>query len=136
MSYTITGVDEVLAKLDKKFSQSKMTRIEKQALNVAGRYLSSQLRHAVSAYKDTGATVREVTFSTPRRRNGRVSLKVGWKGDGTMGRWRLVHLNEFGYTRNGKIYSPRGLGIVQKTYDANKDIVKQINLRELKRLLK
>lgn len=136
MSGTITGVNEVLAKLESKFSTARVTKIEKQALRVAGRYMASNLRHAVASYKDTGATMREVTYSTPRRRGGKVNLKVGWKGDGSNQRWRLVHLNEFGYTRNGITYSPRGLGVVQKTYDSTKEPAKQLEIRELKKVLK
>lgn len=135
MSVEITGVEEVLAKLNNKFNQAAMTRVEKRALNVAGRLVAVRLRSAVSSYKDTGATVREIKVSTPRRKDGQVQLKVGWAGDGTKQRWRLVHLNEFGYTRNGKTYSPRGLGVIKKSYDASKQTAKQLEMAELRRAL-
>lgn len=135
MSVKITGVEEVLAKLNNKFSQAKMTQVEKRALSVAGRLVARQLRSAVSSYKDTGATVREIKVSTPRRKDGKVQLKVGWAGDGTKQRWRLVHLNEFGYTRNGKTYAPRGLGVIKKSYDASKQQAKRLEIAELKRSL-
>lgn len=135
MSVKITGVNEVLNKLENKFSQAKMTRIEKRALNVAGQLVARNLRKAVSSYKDTGATVREIKVSTPRRKDGVVQLKVGWDGAGAEQRWRLVHLNEFGYTRNGKTYAPRGLGVIKKSYDTSKQRAKRLEMIELRRAL-
>ena len=43
MSVKITGVEEVLAKLEQKFSQSKMTQVEKRALSIAGRVICGEL---------------------------------------------------------------------------------------------
>ena len=34
---------------------------------------------------------------------------------GPTGRYRIIHLNEHGYTRNGKKYTPRGFGVIAKT---------------------
>lgn len=135
MSVEITGVEEVLAKLEQRFSQSKMTQVEKRALSIAGRVIAVRLRSAVSSYRDTGATVREVKVSMPRRKDGKIQLKIGWAGDGTKQRWRLVHLNEFGYTRNGRIYSPRGLGVIKKSYDSSKHVAKQMEIHELRKAL-
>lgn len=135
MSVKITGVEEVLDKLEKKFSQSKMTQVEKRALSVAGKLTAIRLRTAVNSYRDTGATVREVKVSTPRRKDGQVQLKIGWAGDGPKQRWRIVHLNEFGYTRNGKTYAPRGLGVIKKAYDSSKDFATQMEIYELRKAL-
>ncbi|QLL77654.1 hypothetical protein GTO87_02990 [Ligilactobacillus saerimneri] len=131
----VTGVTEVIANLEHKFSRGKLTRIEKQALKRGGNYIKVNLRHNVVPFRDTGATMREVMYSTPRNRYGEVSLRVGWKSDGTWQRWRLIHLNEFGYTRNGKTISPRGKGTVQRTYDSTRDHAKELIYNELKKVL-
>lgn len=131
----VTGVTEVISKLEHKFSRGRLTRIEKQALKRSGNYIKVNLRHSVAYYRDTGATMREVMYSTPRNRYGKVSLRVGWKGNGSMQRWRLVHLNEFGYTRNGRTYSPRGMGAVQRAYASTRDHAKEMIYDELKRVL-
>ncbi|WP_035191006.1 HK97-gp10 family putative phage morphogenesis protein [Ligilactobacillus equi] len=130
MSVNITGVDEILAKMEKKFGKAKTDKVERRALKVASTTMKYALKSGVSGYRDTGKTVGEVTASKPRRKAGKLSVKVGWQGGGS--RWRLVHLNEWGYTRNGKTYHPRGLGAVQKTFDATKDEAKRLQIFVLK----
>ncbi len=135
MPVNITGMDEVLAKLASKLSPAKLSRVEGEALKVAGRLTAVQLKRAVASYKDTGATVQEITVSNPRTVGGVKTIKIGWSGSGSRQRWRLVHLNEFGYTRGGKTFSPRGMGKIQATYDAVKQPAKAIEAKELKKLL-
>ncbi|MFT8392535.1 MAG: hypothetical protein ABF624_00830 [Liquorilactobacillus ghanensis] len=136
MSVTITGVDEVLAKLEKQFSKGKLTKIENEALTIGGRYVAVSLKSAVSAYRDTGATVNEVKVDKPRMRAGVRDIKIGWAGDGSKQRWRLVHLNEFGYTRFGRTYSPRGLGKIQGVYHDTMPAAKQLQAKQLRKLVK
>lgn len=133
MSVEITGVDEVIAKLEKKYSKGRLDKVERRALQMGATHAKYQLKYAVESYKDTGQTVREVSASKARRRGGKLQAKVGW-GQGS--RWRLVHLNEWGYTKNGHTYSPRGLGVVQKAFDGMKDEVKEVQIEALKRGLK
>lgn len=135
MSVEIRGMDEVLAKLDEKFKPSRVSRIENNALNVAGRLMAVNLKRAVSSYRDTGKTVIEVTAGKARTRGGVKNIKIGWSGDGSGQRYRLVHLNEFGYTRNGKSYSPRGMGKIQNAYDSSRDEIKALMKHELEKLL-
>ena len=66
--------------------------------------MAVNLKNAVSSYRDTGKTVIEVTTGKPRLRGGVRTINVGWSGSGSGQRYRLVHLNEFGYTRYGKRY--------------------------------
>ena len=131
--FTITGVDEVISKLENKFSSRKLDQIERQALKMGATYAKYQLNYAVESYRDTGATVREVTAGKPRKKAGHLSVKVGWEGGKS--RWRLVHLNEWGYTRNGRTYSPRGLGVVQKAFSGMKDEIKNTQVEYLKRMV-
>ncbi|WP_192944533.1 HK97-gp10 family putative phage morphogenesis protein [Ligilactobacillus agilis] len=133
MSVNITGVDEILTKMEKKFGKTKTDKAERRALKVASTTMKYALKSGVSVYRDTGKTVSEVTASRPRRKAGELSVKVGWQGSGS--RWRLIHLNEWGYTRNGKTYHPRGLGAVQKTFDSTKDEVKRLQISILKNSL-
>ena len=131
----ITGVEETLAKLEQKFSKRKLTIIENQALTVAGRYMAVTVKKAVQSYADTGATVREVTDTKPRVMGGERILKVGWEGDGSKQRWRLVHLNEFGYTRFGRTYAPRGLGKIQGAYNAGSVGAMALQAKQLRKLV-
>ncbi len=135
MSVEISGMNEVLAKLDEKLSPSRLSRVENEALNVAGRLIAVKLKRAVASYRDTGKTVIEVTVGKARLRGGVRNIKIGWSGNGSGQRYRLVHLNEFGYTRNGKSYSPRGMGKIQAVYDSSKEEVKELQKHELEKLL-
>ena len=126
------GFDEVIDKLTEKFSPGKLSRVENNALRVAGRRVAVELKNAVASYRDTGKTVLQVTVGTPRSRGGIRTIKIGWHaGD----RWRLVHLNELGYTRFGKTYSPRGLGKIQGAYDSSREPAKALERAELMKLL-
>lgn len=126
------GFDEVINKLTEKFSPAKLSRVENAALRVAGRRVAVELKNAVASYKDTGKTVLQVSVGNPRSRGGVRTIKIGWHaGD----RWRLVHLNELGYTRFGKTYSPRGMGKIQGAYDSSRGPAKELERAELKKLL-
>lgn len=135
MSVTIRGMDEVLANMEKKMGAKAVAKYSNDALRVAGRYMAVKLKAAVSSYKDTGKTVVEVTVGNPRLRGGVRQIRIGWDGGGTGQRYRLVHLNEFGYTRFGRSYSPRGSGKVQNAFDAARQPMKELQKHELEKLL-
>lgn len=135
MSVEIKGMDEVLAKLDQQLGTRKVNAYSKEALTIMGRYLAVQIKNAVASYRDTGATVQEIIVSTPRKKDGTLTVKIGWDGMGSRQRWRLVHLNEFGYTRSGRTYRPRGIGKIQKAYDSNKVQAKELGQNQLRKLV-
>ncbi|WP_436666790.1 hypothetical protein [Latilactobacillus sakei] len=135
MSIEIKGMDEVLAKLDQQLGTRKVNAYSKEALTIMGRYLAVQIKNAVASYRDTGVTVQEIVVSTPRKKDGTLTVKIGWDGMGSRQRWRLVHLNEFGYTRSGRTYRPRGIGKIQKAYDSNKVQTKELGQNQLRKLV-
>lgn len=134
VNVNVTGVDEILKELEQRLSPAKVTRVSNQALRVVGQYGVMKLKTAVSSYRDTGKTVNEITATKPRKSGGGRMIKIGWSGDGN--RWKLVHLNEFGYTRFGKTYSPRGLGKIQSVEDELSKHAEEVIAYELKVLAK
>ncbi len=134
VNVNVTGVDEILKELEQRLSPSKVTRVSNQALRIVGRYGVVKLKEAVRSYRDTGATYTQVTATEPRKSGGGRMIKIGWSGDGN--RWKLVHLNEFGYTRFGKTYSPRGLGKIQGVEDDLNTKASELVAHELKVLAK
>lgn len=137
----VTGMDETLAKMRAKFSPGRLSRYENAALNKAAEYVEEELKKSVGTYSyvnsrtgATGETKIEVAAGKARMRGSVRSVNIGWAG-GAMERWRLVHLNEFGYTRWHKTYSPKGMGKIQATYDAIKQPAMDIQREELKKLL-
>ena len=116
-SVKVTGVDEILKELEQRLSPAKVTRVSNQALRIVGRYGVVKLKEAVRSYRDTGKTVNEIVATSPRKKNGGRMIKIGWSSEGSGQRWRLVHLNEFGYTRFGITYAPIGRGAGQSVVD-------------------
>ncbi|MGJ3814870.1 hypothetical protein ACLOCQ_03615 [Lactiplantibacillus plantarum] len=127
-----TGVDEVINKLSQKLSPAKLNRAENDALRVAGRRVAVELKNAVASYRDTGQTVLQVSVGNPHSLGGVRTIKIGWHAGS---RWRLVHLNELGYTRFGKTYHPRGMGKVQGAFDSSRGPAKALEEAELRKLL-
>ncbi|GGI64741.1 hypothetical protein ACFQOY_13665 [Enterococcus alcedinis] len=116
MSVKVSGVDDILKNIEAKFGKAKTTRIVNKALKETGDEIVEITKAAVSSYMDTGATYDEVVRSNVKGSAlGIKEVSVGWRGD--KDRWRLVHLNEFGYVRKGRFISPRGMGKVQSAAD-------------------
>ena len=113
MSVTITGTDQIIANLEKKLGSARTTRVVNKALRKYGETLKNDVQDAVSSYIDTGETHDTVIASNVKKGPPK-RVEVGW-GQGS--RWRLVHLNEFGYTRYGKYIRPRGMGKLQGVVD-------------------
>jgi hypothetical protein len=135
MTVNVKGMDEVLANMEKKLGSRAVAQISNQALNVAGRYMAVQLKTAVASYRDTGATVNEIVVGKAKLKGGVRTIGIGWDGSGTKQRYRLVHLNEFGYTRWGRSYSPAGMGKVQQAFNAAKAPMKELEKHEVEKLL-
>lgn len=120
MSFEIKGVEELLKKMESELGERKVSRVANKALNEAGEEFKEGLAKAVASYSNgsnesTGATADEIVIGRASKRGGRRTVKVGWNGPKK--RYKLVHLNEFGYTRWGKTYSPRGSGVIRKYID-------------------
>ena len=131
----VKGLKEIEQKLNEKFSERQVATHVNNALKIAGRYATVELKRAASTYRDTGATVNEIVAGKPSAKSGVRNIKIGWSGDGSKQRWRLVHLNEFGYTRNGRSYSPRGVGKIRSAYDDMQPKLRELEAAELRKLL-
>lgn len=141
------GLDDFFAEVEKKYSPRKIATVSNNALKLSSRVALVNLKKAVGAYRRTGKTVNEVVAGNPRLRGGVRNVDVGFRGDGTGQRWRLVHLNEFGYTPHGvfagstnatdsnglAFYKPRGYHAIQDAFDAMKPHIREVQIRELKK---
>ncbi len=116
---SVTGTEEILRNLEAKLGPARTNRVVNKALRDTADEIVLFSKEAVAYYRDSGATYDEVVKGNVKgASSGIKSIDVGWKGD--MSRWRLVHLNEFGYTRFGKYVRPQGMGAVQKAADKAK----------------
>lgn len=110
----LKGFDEVLRNLEMRLGDAKVKRATSRALKATADETLNEFKSALEVYKDTGETIESATV-------GRVTgmpvgvpvIKIGF-GEGS--RWRLVHLNEFGYANNAH---PRGFGVIRRFSESN-----------------
>lgn len=130
----LRGADAVLEELEKRLGERKRARIENRALNTSAKKYTEGLADAISVYADKGYTVEETTHSrASKKAHGRRTVRVGWNGPHK--RYKLIHLNEFGYTRWGKTYSPRGMGVIQGYIDYAAPIFLEDMMKEMQVLI-
>lgn len=131
MSVEIKGVKQLVNQLEKKFCVETTKRVNDQALKKAGAYFEKELSSAFETFKDTGASQDEIQVSEPRYSNGVRAITVYWEGP--MDRYRLIHLNEWGYTRRGKEYKPRGHAVISKTLKNSEKVYRNIVKDEIRK---
>ena len=148
MGVEIIGEDEVLQKLEEKFSKTKARKIARSVLNHQGDEMKEAFEAATATYMDTGATFEAVTKQPARITANGMFSKVGF-GSHDPERWMLVHLNELGYSPHGVFsgtanakhsdgtvfFRPRGFGKLQAAYDSHKDQLLQTAQEEIKKEL-
>jgi len=110
----LKGFDDVLRNLEMHLGDTKAKRATSRALKAVASETLEEFKGALEVFKDTGETIESATV-------GRVTglavgvpvVKIGF-GEGS--RWRLVHLNEFGYAKKAH---PRGFGVIRRFSEAN-----------------
>lgn len=110
----LKGFDDVLRNLEMHLGDTKVKRATSRALKAVASETLEEFKGALEVFKDTGETIESATV-------GRVTgLSVGVPivkiGFGKGSRWRLVHLNEFGYAKKTH---PRGFGVIRRFSEAN-----------------
>jgi len=115
-------ISNLLKAIDKELSSSQASLVKNKAINTGSENVAENLRTAFNKFKGTkyskGYTADEVTRQKARKtRKGRTA-SIGWNGPHE--RYRLIHLNEFGYNRFGKRYNPRMMGTVQNTVEQSR----------------
>ncbi|HEM3878458.1 hypothetical protein Q7V72_03300 [Streptococcus suis] len=104
----ITGIDELLANMERELGEAKVNRVVNKALRETGQEILPDFKAELSSFRDSGLTIEEATLSGVSRSTGVPMIKLGF-GDGS--RWRLAHLNELGYAKNP---NPRGFGVIRR----------------------
>lgn len=109
MSVEIRGLSELLGDLERRFGEQAVIRISDEALVEASLVFKAALIAQLAMFKDTGATLDELTFSDPYNKDGVRTITVHWKGP--KNRYRVIHLNEYGTVKNP---NPRGKGSITR----------------------
>lgn len=102
MSIEMKGMKELEAELDKRLGKSKMQQVSDEALKEGAQIFVDAINREISSRPDKGRakgwTVDDITISEPTTLNGFRTVKIHWNGP--HGRYRIIHLNEFGTVNN------------------------------------
>ena len=114
----LKGADEILKKLESKLGEAKIKRVANRSLRETAQEMEVTFKEALQVFRRTGETIESVTVGRVSNETGVPTIKLGF-GQGS--RWRLEHLNEFGYVKNRH---PRGFGVIRRYSEANKTVYK------------
>lgn len=109
MSVKMTGEKKLIAEIEKRLGKMKAQQLSDIALKKGAEVFVRELKNEFESFKDTGATIDEMTISEPMWVNGSRTIKIHWKGP--KDRYRIIHLNEFGTVKNP---NPKGKGAVAR----------------------
>ena len=102
----LQGVDELLKNLESKLGEARVNRIANKALKEIGEEAAEELQAVGQKFVDPDM----IASSRVSRVDGVPAVKVGWVG----GRWRVVHLNEFGFHhKSGKFVRQGAYGVMR-----------------------
>ena len=109
MGVKIKGQKKLIQKLEEKFGEQAARRMSDEALKAGAPVFKKELDTQLETFRDTGGTIEDVTISEPTDVAGVRVLKIHWTGP--HGRYRIVHLNEWGTVKNP---NPRGKGAIAR----------------------
>lgn len=107
------GIQETLKAMETKLGEKKTRTVTRKAINAGAEKVEKKLQTDMLVFKDKGYTIEEVVRKNASYRNFNTEAEIGWNGPHQ--RYRLIHLNEWGYTRNGRQIKPRGFGVITKS---------------------
>ena len=110
----LKGFDDVLRNLEMRLGDAKVKRSTSRTLKAVANETLEEFKGALEVFKDTGETIESATVG--RVTGLAVSVPVVKIGFGEGSRWRLVHLNEFGYAKKAH---PRRFGVIRRFSEAN-----------------
>ena len=109
MSVSIKGEKQLAAALESKLGKAHVQRVSDRALLKGAQVFKRELEQQFESFKKTGASKDEITIAEPVTLNGARTVRIHWKGP--EGRFRIIHLNEWGTVKNP---NPKGKGAVAR----------------------
>lgn len=128
MTVKIKGVQQMMNEIRSRVEQvSKKDAVE--AMKDGSTVVYDKMQSNFELFKDTGASKDEMKVSEARTVGGKLIIYIYWQGPRQ--RYRLIHLNEKGYTRKGKRYMPRGVGAIARALRSSEEVYFQRVRRKL-----
>lgn len=114
----LKGFDDILRNIETRLGEPVVRRKVNKALKETVEEFESTFKRAMAVYADTGKTVGAVVHgNVTGTASGVPMVKLGFESP----RWTLIHLNEFGYAKNGH---PRGFGIMRRFFEGSEPVFK------------
>lgn len=105
------GMEEVMEYLEN--LEGVAESVIDQALVAGAEVMAEKIKKHLWPFRDTAATVKEITVSEPFTENGVRKIKIHWRGP--KNRYRIIHLNEWGTVRAP---NPPAKGAIQRAMRA------------------
>lgn len=118
MSADIVGVDDVIKALKAQFTSQKWNKIENKALVEGAKVVARNIATELEPFAKDHHTIDEIVVSKPSKKGGYKHILVGWSGPKQ--RYRIIHLLENGYTKDGKYYPTPQKGAIKRAVDKAK----------------
>ncbi|WP_102707014.1 HK97 gp10 family phage protein [Terribacillus saccharophilus] len=109
MSVEVKGLNKLLQEIESRYGKGNVHRVSDRALEKGAEVFVRELKRQFQAFRDTGASLREITVSKPVSIGSDRLIRIHWKGPDN--RYRIIHLNEFGTVKNP---TPRGKGAIAR----------------------
>lgn len=127
MSVSIRGQKKLIEELERRYGPQHVQKVSDKALARGAQVFVKELKSQFESFKDTGASIEEITISKPLEVSGVRTVKIHWKGP--KGRYRIIHLNEWGTINNPR---PRGKGAVARALRNAEDEYRRVIKQSLK----
>lgn len=125
----LEGIPELMKKLEMKYGKKAMEEKSDRALIVAADFVKDELKYQFEEFRDTGESINEMQRGVPETVLGKRRIMIYWEGP--KNRKNIIHLNEHGYTRDGKKYTPKGYAVIAKTLEAGELKYRSIIRKEM-----
>ncbi|MCA1021796.1 HK97-gp10 family putative phage morphogenesis protein [Halobacillus litoralis] len=124
----ISGMDTLIDELEKRYGSKALKEKVDRALIKGASVFKAELVREFESFKDTGASIKEITLSSPMDFDGKRTIRVSWQGD--KNRFRIIHLNEFGTVKNP---NPKGKGAIARAERSAREAYQRVIQEELGR---
>lgn len=108
MYLKVKGLDELIKKFENFENDPSFQKAMRDAVNGGAKIVADEVQKSLETTKDKGYskgyTAKEINITKVTHNSKGYFAKINWKGPHD--RYKIVHLNEFGYSRGGKSYSP------------------------------
>lgn len=133
MNVKFNGFDDVLKELEKQINPRQVSKVTNEALQAGAEIVKDRVVGEFEKFKDTGASIDEIVISKVGTRDGVKTIKLGWNGPKE--RYRIIHLNEFGFDNNGRKIKPKGYGALNRAIKLSEKKYFDTVYKELKKHL-